>query len=51
MFNLGGVYWNDGPKADAIRVWKEALTQFPSHPLAEKLRREFSQILGEDEGR
>ncbi|KKL18188.1 hypothetical protein LCGC14_2478020, partial [marine sediment metagenome] len=47
MFNLGGVYWNHGPKTEAIRVWKEALTRFPSHPLAEKLRRDFSQVFGE----
>jgi tetratricopeptide (TPR) repeat protein len=50
MFNLGGIYWNHGPKTEAIRVWKEASTRFPSHPLAGKLRREFSQIFGENEG-
>jgi tetratricopeptide (TPR) repeat protein len=47
MFNLGGVYWNYGPKDEAIRVWKDAVKRFPSHPLAEKLRREFSQLIEE----
>lgn len=47
MFNLGGVYWNHGPKTEAIRVWKQALTRFPSHSLSEKLRRDFPQIFGE----
>lgn len=51
MFNLGGVCWNHGPKTEAIRVWKEALARFPSHPLAEKLRREFSQLFGANEGK
>ncbi len=51
MFNLGGVYWNHGPKTEAIRVWKEALTRFPSHPLSEKLRQDSSEIFGENEGK
>ena len=49
MFNLGGVYWNHGPKSEAIRLWKEALKRFPSHRLASKLRSDFSEILGENE--
>ena len=47
MFNLGGVCWNHGPKTEAIRVWTDALERFPSHPLAERLHRDFSQIFGE----
>jgi tetratricopeptide (TPR) repeat protein len=47
MFNLGGIYWNYGPKSEATRVWKEALAQFPSHPTSEKLRREYPEIFGE----
>jgi hypothetical protein len=51
MFNLGGVYWNHGPKAEAIRMWKEAVRRFPSHPLAEKLPQDFSEVFGENEGK
>ena len=47
MFNLGGIYWNHGPKAEAIRIWSDALMRFPSHPLSEKLRRRFSEFFGE----
>jgi tetratricopeptide (TPR) repeat protein len=50
MFNLGGLYWNHGPKTEAIRVWTDALKRFPSHPEAEKLRREFPSIFGAKEG-
>ncbi|MEZ6104426.1 MAG: DUF4365 domain-containing protein [Pirellulaceae bacterium] len=49
MFNLGGIYWNHGPRGEAIRVWSDALRRFPSHPLSEKLRREYSEIFGENE--
>lgn len=49
MFNLGGVYWNYGPKSEAIRIWKEAITQFPSHPQAEKLRQDIPQLFGKNE--
>jgi tetratricopeptide (TPR) repeat protein len=46
MFNLGGIYWNHGAKDEAIAVWVEAIRRFPSHPLAEKLRRDFSDVFG-----
>lgn len=49
MFNLGGVYWNHGPKSEAIRIWKDALARFPAHSLAEKLRREFPHIFDANE--
>lgn len=44
LFNLGGVYWNKGPKVDAIKIWKEAISRFPNHALSQKLRRNFPQI-------
>ena len=46
MFNLGAIYWNHGPKDEAARMWRVVLTRFPSHPLAQKLRQDFSQIIG-----
>lgn len=49
IFNLGGIYWNHGPRSEAIRVWSDALMRFPSHPLSEKVRREFSELFGENE--
>lgn len=51
MFNLGGIYWNHGAKDEAIHVWTDALKRFPSHPLSERLRRDFSQIFGVNEGK
>jgi len=51
IFNLGGIYWNHGPKSEAIRIWSDALVRFPSHPLSEKLRREFPETFGENEGK
>jgi tetratricopeptide (TPR) repeat protein len=44
MFNLGGVCWNHGPKTEAISIWRDAVKRFPSHRLAEKLRRDLPQI-------
>lgn len=41
MFNLGGIYWNHGPKREAIRIWSEAIEHFPKHELALKLRQQF----------
>ncbi len=51
MFNLGGIYWNHGPRTEAIRVWSDALMRFPLHPLSKKLRRQFSQLFGNSEGK
>jgi tetratricopeptide (TPR) repeat protein len=46
MFNLGGIFWNHGPRSEAFRVWAEAVERFPNHELANKLRREFPEVLG-----
>lgn len=46
MFSLGGIHWNRGARREAIGVWAEAIGRFPSHPLAEKLRRDFPQFFG-----
>ena len=40
-FNLGGLLWNKGDTEQSIEIWKKAIEQFPSHELAEKLRRDF----------
>jgi tetratricopeptide (TPR) repeat protein len=45
IFNLGGIYWNHGPKDEAIRIWRDAIKRFPSHALAEKLRSDLAQVL------
>lgn len=44
MFNLGGIYWNHGPKAQALSIWSDAIKRFPEHKLAEKLREEFPEF-------
>jgi tetratricopeptide (TPR) repeat protein len=49
MFNLGGIYWNHGPRPEAIRIWRNALTRFPSHALSEKLRRDFPEFFSEND--
>lgn len=38
MFNLGGVYWNDGDLIAAARVWRLAIQKFPDHALAAEVR-------------
>lgn len=38
MFNLGGVHWNGGDRAEAAKVWRVAVERFPNHELADKLR-------------
>jgi tetratricopeptide (TPR) repeat protein len=49
MFNLGGVCWNHGPKDEAIQIWKDAVKQFPSHPLAKELRQQAPHIFDSDD--
>jgi tetratricopeptide (TPR) repeat protein len=43
MFNLGGSFWNHGPRSEALRVWADAIARFPDHELAEKARKEFAE--------
>lgn len=38
MFNLGGVYWNNGDLVAAARVWRQAIDRFPDHALAADIR-------------
>lgn len=38
MFNLGGVYWNDGDIIAATLVWRQAIAKFPDHALAAEVR-------------
>lgn len=45
-FNLGGMYWNSGNETAAVSTWREAIRRFPTHPLAEKLRKDLPQLLG-----
>ena len=45
-FNLGGVYWNSGHKAEAPATWAEAIRRFPEHKLTSKLLSQFSDQLG-----
>lgn len=40
-FNLGGVLLNAGASGEAASIWREALSRFPDHPLAEALRQDF----------
>jgi tetratricopeptide (TPR) repeat protein len=47
MFELGGVYWNHGPKTEALRIWSDAIRRFPDHELAAKLRRDFPKLTGD----
>ncbi len=44
MFNLGGIYWNHGPTAQAVCIWSDAIGRFPNHELAVKLRRDFPEF-------
>lgn len=43
-FNLGGMYWNSRDIVRATEIWGEAVTRFPDHELARKLRRELPFI-------
>lgn len=40
-FHLGGAYWNSNRPVEAMKVWEEAISRFPEHELASKVRREF----------
>lgn len=40
-FNLGGIYWNSRDIVRATDTWGEAVTRFPNHKLARKLRRDL----------
>ncbi len=44
-FNLGGAYWNSGQLLAAFEVWEAAVSKFPYHELASRVREDF---LGED---
>lgn len=41
VFNLGGVYWNDGDRAKALEIWRPAIARFPDHELAARLRQDM----------
>jgi len=41
MFNLGGLHWNSGEPSEARAIWREAVTRFPEHELAETVCRDF----------
>ncbi|MGQ7269969.1 tetratricopeptide repeat protein [Marinobacter sp. V034] len=43
-FNLGGVCWNSDQRVRALSIWREAITRFPDHWLADKLRQDFSEF-------
>lgn len=47
-FELGGLYWNSGERANALLQWTEAIDRFPNHELAERLRTDFGEYFGED---
>lgn len=49
MFNLGGILWNSGSKHEAIKVWSEAIGQFPNDPLSKRLREDFSPLFDEND--
>ena len=40
-FNLGGIYWNARDIGRATETWREAVTRFPNHELARKLRQDL----------
>lgn len=46
-FELAGVHWNAGRKAIGFRMWVDALAKFPDDELAHRLRREFSELFGD----
>jgi tetratricopeptide (TPR) repeat protein len=37
-FELGGLYWNRGLSADALAVWEDAVSRFPDHALAKRVK-------------
>lgn len=43
-FNLGGIYWNSRDMGRATETWHEAVTRFPNHELARKLRRDLPSL-------
>ena len=43
-FNLGGVCWNSDQRVRALSIWREAITRFPDHWLADKLSQDFSEF-------
>jgi len=46
-FNLGGLLWNSGERADGLALWQEAVTRFPDHPLTARLREELPDFFAE----
>lgn len=45
-FNLGGVLWNERNVDAAVAAWREAVTRFPAHELAAKLRGDLPEFFG-----
>ena len=45
MFNLGGVYWNDGDLIAATRVWRQAIEKIPDHVLAVEVRERLPLLM------
>lgn len=43
-FNLGGIYWNSGDKAQATEIWGDAIVRFPEHRLVEKIRKDLPSL-------
>lgn len=46
-FNLGGLLWNSGERADGLALWRQAVTRFPDHPLTARLREDFQLFFAE----
>ena len=40
-FNLGGAYWNAGEVFAALETWESAVSRFPDHDLATRVREDF----------
>ena len=38
MFELGGVHWNDGDRAEANPAWSVACERFPDHELVSQVK-------------
>lgn len=38
IFELGGVYWNNGDQAKAKEIWSMAYARFPNHELVSKVK-------------
>lgn len=47
-FERGGVLWNSGDWIRGLTAWKEALSRFPEHDLAKKLREGLPQFFARD---